>query len=730
MRIGIAAALAAVLTCSSTGAAGEPLDVRFTLDAPALEERGQLRRLKLYPGSGGDACIGLDDMVLVEDDAPGVGMPEGAKDRSWFEYLHRGVAIRKRLILDDPRAFSGWLVFNGLERKDNDTPLEISLNGVRFQRLPTKIAHPRAIQYYTRDWPDAFDSWFFVELPVGALREGVNEIVMRAESEETDWQIMIAADSEYWRGSETRTRHPNRSAKSTDGGATWDDERLGHRGEIDGEYCVRLSLDRYASGGEYISPVIDIAGQPGTVAVKRRVDIGRCSIGWDIDTPEGASAVVQVSWGTSPVPAADGWTAFESVGGLSGEWRNPPGRYLRFRVRMTTGNPLVTPSLRGMTVTTAGGTVGDGSAVFRRLAELDNGSVVRPSVDFTWEDFSALREYREKFKLDEVVAGAATEFEAQLRLMRWAYEIPIGGLNRWAWDYYDLPLLKMDEDGEILLQKDYKGRRRDQHCLYCNLTLVGACLAMGYPARWVNIATRGTFGHEVTEVWSNDFDKWVFLDATRDYYIYDPDTGVPMSLVEINARLADILPRPATWDTPIKWQVPSDSLAYDVRIAFREGNNAFSIADVAQGPHLLLLKGQLHVSLRNDFASRHTPLPWRISSNWGGNLLYGFYTDTFPRKREYAFHTNRPQDFTPPLNQAELTLTETENPAILRVDADTYTPCFESFVVRIDGGEWYVVDGSSFDWPLHEGLNTLRVRTRNTAGVMGVESLARVVVNR
>ena len=197
---------------------------------------------------------------------------------------------------------------------------------------------------------------------------------------------------------------------------------------------------------------------------------------------------------------------------------------------MNAENPILTPSFRSLSIMTTIEEIPRNTNVFYRLVEFQNGQVIRPSVAFTHEDFAKLKKYREKFELDKVVAGAQTEFEAQLRLMRWAYEIPINGLDPYAWNYYDLPLLKKDDKGNIVLQKDYKGRRRDNHCLYCNLTLIGGCLAMGYPARWVNISTKHTYGHEVTEVWSNDFNKWVFLDATRDYYIYDPDTGVPMSL--------------------------------------------------------------------------------------------------------------------------------------------------------------------------------------------------------
>jgi hypothetical protein len=219
------------------------------------------------------------------------------------------------------------------------------------------------------------------------------------------------------------------------------------------------------------------------------------------------------------------------------------------------------------------------------------------------------------------------------------------------------------------------------------------------------------------------------MDATRDYYAYDPDTGIPLSLTEMNDRLKELFTRPVTWEDPLPAQVPNDSLAYRVRIAFRNGNNKFSINDVNQGPHLLLLKGHLNMALRNDFASRPTPVPWRISSNWGGPLFYGWYNDIFPRKREYALHTSRTQDFNPPLNQSELTLSETDRAGVLRVDVDTETPGFKAFLVRFDNGEWKENPSSSFTWPLHEGPNTLRVRILNTAGVPGPESVATVVMN-
>jgi len=235
-------------------------------------------------------------------------MPEGAKDRSWFERLHKGVMIRKDLVLDDPRAYSGYLVFNGLEMKDNECPLHITINGNHVLRPPTKDAHPLAKQYYTRDWAGDFDNWFFVKIPVGMLKKGTNEFIMWADSEDTSWEIMVADDGEYKRGSSTQTHHPNRSAKSRDGGKSRDFGKLGWKDVHDGEYSIRLSLDRYVPEGIYISPVIDIAEGPGKPSIKKRVKIDECRVKWGVDVPEGSGVEISARFGENPVPTAKSWS--------------------------------------------------------------------------------------------------------------------------------------------------------------------------------------------------------------------------------------------------------------------------------------------------------------------------------------------------------------------------------------------------------------------------------------
>ncbi len=106
-----------------------------------LEKDARLINLHVDRTTG---VIMLDNNKLIEDDAPATGVPEGYDYRGseWKEDLKKGIVIKKILLLDDPRAWSGRLVFKGIEVKGNTTPLHISLNGVEFLRPASQKAAP------------------------------------------------------------------------------------------------------------------------------------------------------------------------------------------------------------------------------------------------------------------------------------------------------------------------------------------------------------------------------------------------------------------------------------------------------------------------------------------------------------------------------------------------------------------------------------------------------------
>ncbi|NKB71029.1 MAG: hypothetical protein GKR89_28500 [Candidatus Latescibacteria bacterium] len=691
---------------------------KIYIDAADLEEEGRLSQLQYCAEKG----IGLEDMCLVEDDAPAIGQPGGGADDNWFEHLREGVVVRKELSLDSPGAQAAWLLFCGREATGNQQPLHVQVNGHALVRLPSQVAHPAARQYYSTDWGGAhFDNWFVVPIPSGTLQAGNNEILLSCQSEETAWEIMLGAAAEYARGSDGGGRsHPGRSGRSTDGGQTWSEE-LGWQGAWRGEYCIRLSLDSFAAAGTYRSPVIDAAAGGGMWVEAAAIETSK--LAWETEQPAATEIRIRLRWGSSPRPGAANWTPWETVDGRAGCWEKPAGRYLQFEAELTTQDPLVSPWLKGVRIETELGATDAGRA---RLVQAHNGLVRRSSVDFVHEDPAQLADLRRRFELDRVVEGAASEFAAQVRLMRWAYTVPIGDLDRYRWDYRDLPLEQRDDSGGLVQQGPYEGRRRDKHCLYCNLTLIAACISMGYPARWVNVSTKHTYGHEVAEVWSNDFDKWVMFDATRDYFLCDRESGLPLNLVEISGRLGAVMPHPATWEFPIQHWLPQGVHPEQLRVVSPTGDNPHPVFDPQLGSEDLILMGHLQMPLRSDFTSRPHPLPWRISSNWGSDQFYCWYSDAFPRKREYARHTRRWQDYNPALNQSQLFLHQSQEDGRLQVEVDTETPWFECFVVQQDQGDWQERREPVWDWLLHPGLNSLRVKTRNRMGVCGPEARAEV----
>src|SRR5690606_8593148 len=114
--------------------------------------------------------------------------------------------------------------------------------------------------------------------------------------------------------------------------------------------------------------------------------------------------------------------------------------------------------------------------------------------------------FREAHKLDQIVAGAKSEFEVMMRLLSWAYRVPLT-LNAYSWNWYDVTVTPVIEEGTSMPELNgpfFNGRRMVGMCLYPNQALIGALLSMGYQARHINLHSEAMSGHEATEVWSNE----------------------------------------------------------------------------------------------------------------------------------------------------------------------------------------------------------------------------------
>jgi hypothetical protein len=207
------------------------------------------------------------------------------------------------------------------------------------------------------------------------------------------------------------------------------------------------------------------------------------------------------------------------------------------------------------------------------------------------------------------------------------------------------------------------------------------------------------------------------LDATRDFYYFDPATGVPLNLGELNGLLAGGMPRPERIERPFVVEI-GPAVAARADLAVREGENAFSA--VPDALHLLEGMSYFRIIPRNNFLSQPRPIPVAQGfTKWGWDGYINHYNAMFPKRREYQRQSDRLEDFYEPLNQAAVTLSETDRPGRLRVQIDTFTPGFETFLVRVNESVWREQAGPTRDWDLAPGLNHLAVRVRTQRAILG-----------
>lgn len=700
-------------------------------DAAAIEKNARLINLEFDADHGN---IKINSTELVEDDAPASGQPEGYNDCcgkvAWIEDLSRGIIIKKILNVENPSALSARLVFSGLEVKGNTSSLHISLNGTEIIRPASEIAYPFARQYF--DSAFSWDHWYFVDLPLNKVRKGNNEILMWTESDTTSWRILVADATEFKRGSLTRTS-PNRSLKSSDGGNTWSDSKLGALNAIGGEYSVRFSLDHFLSAGEYISPLLDLVNDDHPLKINS-LDVKAVFIA-EFLTPAHTGTEAWIRFGATPYMGDNSWTDWESLENNK-EYNLKDKKYMQWKVKLFTNDPLVTPGIKSFTITSSWKENSLNQNTGLSAHVIHNGEIVEPSFTYSYENLNHpdLKKYREAYQLDRIVAGANSEFEVILRLLNWAYRVPLT-FNGYSWNWNDVVAKptydkqqentnsKKDPPMPKLNGPFFDQRRMVGMCLFPTQALIGALLSMGLQARHVNINSEAMNGHEITEVWSNDFNKWVYLDPTLDTYYFDLKTGIPLNVLDIHQQLVSNMPRIETWQHPFAVDIAAEVVS-KIHIGIRQGNNPFSILTSPGengGGWAFGTIGHFRIIPRNDFLSHPLPVPVHTgATSWGWDGFLNWYDKIFPKRDEFQNHSNRAIDFYQPLNQVKIFLNETDEAGTLRVDLKNFTPGgFDRYLVSVNSDDWKFQKDNTWNWKLRSGKNIIKVRTRNIRGILG-----------
>jgi Transglutaminase-like superfamily len=313
-------------------------------------------------------------------------------------------------------------------------------------------------------------------------------------------------------------------------------------------------------------------------------------------------------------------------------------------------------------------------------------------IPFVYETSSAqfLSAFRQTYHLDEVVKGAATEYDAMLKLAAWAGTRfdhgtdPVPGGNQVC-------------DPSAVIAAGQSGSR--YWCEIAARVMVHAANSLGWQARIITGSRDGyTWEHAVAELWSNQFDKWIAIDT--DFNVIYEEAGVPLSAFELSAR--------------------GEKLDQEHRLTVRE------IAPVKPSlprKDLMPYYAYVHVDLRTDWCTR----PLRAGSPAGGDQsTWWVARPTLPRILTAKVRVDDPAKFDWHVNAVALYALEARpvagGAAQITTALSGYSPAFDHFEVSLDDAPWQRIDAAKYEAHFAPGEHTLRARLVTRAGYPGPAS--------
>lgn len=694
--IAIVTPFAFLLGASCVSLAQETVITTWGGDARILYDTGFMHMLRKQPDG-----VSLFDMDLVQNDAPGAGCSEKGV---WTDTLWGKNRGRKILNLDDPRTKKAYLVLFTVHQ--GKYPLKFSVNG-------------HSAQVDNWDTTKNQEVYRWAEFPASWLKKGRNIIDFscpEAVNADDGWGIYIARQDEFEQGGGNPVDAGKTSFKSGDGGESWKESPFGPMGETRAEYSVRISMDRYVKTGWLASPVIDLwKGDSNDTVVPLR-EIQNLKLSARSEAPAGTKIEYFIRKGSNPGPFTTEWSEYQFIGeGPAVDFETGGAdlnrRYIQFRAVLSTTNPLASPVLKSVNVE---------ARLLQRIPLFKNMYVVcaenprirYSSIDWEWEswDRPEFKELRTLENLDEVVAGSRTEFNAQVRLLdyvtkRWRHSEPMPEYPGW-------------DAKSILNRVDNAGG--GGMCIQFNNTLAGLCMTFGWQAHLTNVV-----GHEICEVWNDEYGKWVFLDADyENNYCYDPETAVPLDMRELHALYLDYYfpGRSINWMTDmITWMDTVDGKPIPVRRGSLSNHKppSYHSPETVSG---FINAAFMRMVPRNNWYEKPYPRPLSHGCSWWPwNGYVCWYDDRTPPKRQYSWHTDRARDMWPDLNKVHIDATQGLGNDRLFLRFETYTPNFSHYELNVDDTGWREA-GERWTWLLQSGRNTLEVRAVSMLGVKGKPS--------
>jgi len=318
-------------------------------------------------------------------------------------------------------------------------------------------------------------------------------------------------------------------------------------------------------------------------------------------------------------------------------------------------------------------------------------------VPFVYESASAayLRELNATYRLEDLIKDAKDEYGAMMKLAAW-----VG--TRWDHGSDAVPGGNQVCNPTAVVAAGERGAK-----FWCEIaarTLAHAANSVGWIARVLTGSRDGyTWEHAVTELWSNQFNKWFAIDA--DFNVVYEAGGIPLSGFELSSRGEQL-------------QRSGELTAR----RFAPDKASLPLAD------LVPFYRYVHVDLRADWCSRRLA----HGSPAGGDLATWWTARPSLRKLLTAkVRVDEQSRFDWRVNTVGLyglRADPLDEGVRVHVGLSAYSPVFECFEVDIDEGGWRRLPDAAFDAVLGSGPHSLRSRIVTRRGDRGPISEARIVL--
>lgn len=310
-----------------------------------------------------------------------------------------------------------------------------------------------------------------------------------------------------------------------------------------------------------------------------------------------------------------------------------------------------------------------------------------------------LAELREHYGLEKVIAPGKDEFERQLLLLDWTHH---------QFKKFGTPSSPAKGALQIL---DAISQGHTFFCAHYAQVFVSAAASLGWVDRELALrrhqggAKDGSTEHSSTEIWSNQYGKWVMLDPTSNMYL--EKDGVPLNAFEIRQE----------W-----FYSEGKDLVFVIgkeRKKYRKSDLPIFLGRFAGFGDLAVSPDELDKYGFTAYIPNTDLMDAR--EDYGKMFIVKDKLCEGTRWHERTVPANPAVDPYFPIDQAALTMRVTNGK--LEAELKTLTPNFDRYEVQFDGHGWEACSDRVV-WNVHLGMNRIEARTVNKFGIAGRISVA------